>query len=1045
MDRIYIIIWLLVFGKIAHCQLSPLPEYEIFTPDYTNYRAEEAFYSFNLIDYMFSGPFGNLWMSTLHEFKRTNGTQFYSYEQLSGLTKGYKGHIHEGIFWNDSTHYLIDRANNEVNISYKLSFSPTIKLTANDSIQRTDSLLQHYDVEKNGMAYELRKYNVGGYFVRELDAEKGIIRNWNIPWLTKNVSDFATSDGMVWLLLENRQLIGFSRSNKKWDTPEIRYVFDSVVNLFYTDVNDQIWVSKDNAIYRLDYADSGISLNKELDINSCEKVYEDEIGNLIFTDFAYPVDISQAIMYSHTQNRWIDLSDLLRSNNDIHLFAGRDFNSEIYIGCKNALKIVRFTPRKFVRNLVDRSSPGQKWNFIARGMNTIDSMFFVLGSYKGLLVHNLKNGEERLIEFYHPVTNEKLRFDCLRTLEKDHAGNVWFSTCHGIDGEENFLVAYDYLNDSVRYVKMENTLTAMSIDENKYIWFSNKIGEGKWSLSVYDVFLDSIIHKEPLSTRIGQVNHIGFSSGDTAWLSTDNGIFGIHKKTFSIFFLEGSGKAIGTSKIYSSSEFDNKLFLASNSGLYMYDFHNSSFQHLGREEGLPVGNIAGIVREKKNHYWISTFNGLVKLNLKDHLLINYTTKNGLVDNEFNLNSSLKNGNQFCFGYTNGVMEFDLTDSMPDVFGEFKISEFSYFDNKDELVKVGHVVNNKKITIPRDASYFTLLPETRAAFSTDNVYFKLINFTTRDTVISTAKKGFLIADLSSGTYEIGLSAYDRFGHLLKEVKRYKISVKDYFYNTFWFRFLVIFFIILFISGGIYFRLKQIENNKRKAAELQKRMSELELQILQAQLNPHFIFNTVGTIQYYLQSKDIAKADLHLTSFTKLMRMYLDSSKSSYIILDQEINLLTKYIDLEIVGLGGKVEAYFFVDPELDTKNLIIPTMMIQPFVENAINHGLFHKMGKGNLNLRFVKKDKHSIVCEVEDDGIGRKKASQIKNNQPIQHRSRAMQIIEEKLEVLEGLNEFEISIEIIDKFNKNESSGTLVRIDFPIKHSESVEKDSVVS
>lgn len=130
--------------------------------------------------------------------------------------------------------------------------------------------------------------------------------------------------------------------------------------------------------------------------------------------------------------------------------------------------------------------------------------------------------------------------------------------------------------------------------------------------------------------------------------------------------------------------------------------------------------------------------------------------------------------------------------------------------------------------------------------------------------------------------------------------------------------------------------------------------------------------------------------------------------------------------------GRIKSLYEIDPAIDLENTVIPTMMLQPFVENAIQHGLFHKKGNGCIILRFIQVSKDILLCEIEDDGIGRREANYINRQKPQKPTSRALQIINEKLEVLKATQGLDIEIDIIDKYHKGHAKGTLVQIKVPI-------------
>jgi two-component system, LytTR family, sensor kinase len=204
--------------------------------------------------------------------------------------------------------------------------------------------------------------------------------------------------------------------------------------------------------------------------------------------------------------------------------------------------------------------------------------------------------------------------------------------------------------------------------------------------------------------------------------------------------------------------------------------------------------------------------------------------------------------------------------------------------------------------------------------------------------------------------------------------------------------------------------------------------LELSALQSQMNPHFIFNSLGAIQYFIQTHDAEKADDYLSNFAKLMRMILESSKSRYITIEDEIELLTLYLGLEQIRFEDKFTFELTVDEELD-QDFKIPPMIIQPYIENAINHGLVNLKNKmGELKIIVNNLNNNAIEMIVIDNGIGRVEASKLRNKN---HKSRGMQIVNERIESFNESDKFQVTSKIDDLYDENNlAKGTMITLRF---------------
>ncbi|MDX2191278.1 MAG: 7TM diverse intracellular signaling domain-containing protein [Bacteroidota bacterium] len=222
-------------------------------------------------------------------------------------------------------------------------------------------------------------------------------------------------------------------------------------------------------------------------------------------------------------------------------------------------------------------------------------------------------------------------------------------------------------------------------------------------------------------------------------------------------------------------------------------------------------------------------------------------------------------------------------------------------------------------------------------------------------------------------------------------------------------------------------KETKENEFKLIEMNKQMAELKLMALRSVMNPHFVFNALNSIQYFISNNDRKNAIVYLSMFSKLIRGVLNSSIKNTIQLNDEIEILKYYIELEKVRFGDKFEAVFEIDQRIDLEEVEIPSLLIQPYVENAILHGLYNKEGKGTLKIIINQLTEDQIECIIEDDGIGRAEALAIKNKSASSHKSVAMMVTKERLQIINLANE--VSQEIEDLVDSNgKAIGTKVRL-----------------
>lgn len=198
-----------------------------------------------------------------------------------------------------------------------------------------------------------------------------------------------------------------------------------------------------------------------------------------------------------------------------------------------------------------------------------------------------------------------------------------------------------------------------------------------------------------------------------------------------------------------------------------------------------------------------------------------------------------------------------------------------------------------------------------------------------------------------------------------------------------------------------------------------------------MNPHFLFNALNTIQSFIFSEDKHQASAYLSKFSKLARKVLEMSERESITLAEEISALELYLDMETVRFGD-FNYHILTDPGLDRDLVRIPTMIIQPYIENAIKHGLMHKSGKKILTITFTKIEGRMVRIEIRDNGIGRKRSQEINRHRREKHRSFAMNANRQRVDILR-MEDPSINLLYKDLYDTGgQASGTLVQITLPI-------------
>jgi len=237
-------------------------------------------------------------------------------------------------------------------------------------------------------------------------------------------------------------------------------------------------------------------------------------------------------------------------------------------------------------------------------------------------------------------------------------------------------------------------------------------------------------------------------------------------------------------------------------------------------------------------------------------------------------------------------------------------------------------------------------------------------------------------------------------------------------------MVIFVVVLLAAVFLIFR------QKNTIARQQQHL--LKQRLLVSQMNPHFIFNSLTAIQNYIYKQDRLNAGLYLSRFSGLMRMILEFSREDKISLQSETDLLKNYLDLQQIRFESRFVYELTVSEDLDMYRTFIPPMLSQPFIENALEHGLAHKTEKGHLFVRFLKRGEH-LVIEIEDDGVGLEKARELRETLLPGHRSLATTITHERIGGLNKKHGSQIRLDVADTRNEaGEVSGVLVTFTLPL-------------
>lgn len=492
------------------------------------------------------------------------------------------------------------------------------------------------------------------------------------------------------------------------------------------------------------------------------------------------------------------------------------------------------------------------------------------------------------------------------------------------------------------------------------------------------------------------------------------------------------------------------LWIATSSGLVCLDKTSLSSPPViyGKEEGLQFTHLQGLAPDNKGNLWMSSISGLVRYQ-PDGGFTHFSLADGMQSSLFDELAVLSHrDSSLWFGGSNGITIVDPADlEFIETTPKVRITEVRVNDESTEDlfdVKTG-ATNPAQITKLRQGHRFNTLSFLFTALDYSDpgatqLQYYMEGLDRNWVQLEQGEPGFArYPNIPAGNYVFKVRAANSDGRWSEEQSLLRLTVLPPWYETWWFRTLAGLGIAGILFGFYRLRINQIRRKeaflrsesefKQKEAEYKQLVAETETAVLRLQMNPHFIYNSMNSISGYIIEKDIATANDYLSRFAKLMRMILKFGEQPLLTIAKEVELLQLYTATEAMRFENKFETIIEVAPEIDPDEVLIPTMILQPFVENAILHGLRPKKGKGWIKIAFwLKGDK--LFCRVEDNGVGRKVAAQ---NNKGQYESRATTITRRRLQLLENQAPNSTSLQIEDLTNfEQKPTGTRVEIELPL-------------
>lgn len=514
-------------------------------------------------------------------------------------------------------------------------------------------------------------------------------------------------------------------------------------------------------------------------------------------------------------------------------------------------------------------------------------------------------------------------------------------------------------------------------------------------------------------------------SKDNFWLGSSKGIYRFQNGKFSRFQAQDD--------FFSGWSID--LVQAKNGAIWVSTAHGvarirgSRIDKFTPRQGLTCPDIYSLLLDEEDQLWIGHGMGLDKLSTVEFEQNNvakfkhYGLKEGFRGIECNMNVSLLGDDQrLWFGHLEGISIYDPKEDLPKEQPPLlHLSEVLLFNQKVDW-------HRSPFKLPYDQNHVSFDYQGISLSNGSKVRYRYKLEGLEEAWSDPTRKNYTTyTNLEPGNYAFKVQAVNENGIWTPKTVAFNFSILAPFWEKSWFYALSILFLVITAYMLVRFYLQKI----RQEATIQQRILDLKQTALNAQINPHFIFNALNSVQNFIAKNDKKEANLYLSKFGKLIRQILENSRRSLVPLKNELEALQLYLELESARFQKQFIYRIQIDKNVDSIQWQIPPMIIQPFVENAIWHGLMHKKGMREVEICF-KPIKTDLLCIIKDNGIGRAKASALKNANSLQSKSLGISITKERLDLFNRSKGQQYQIKIIDLKKDGKAAGTKVKIRLPI-------------
>jgi len=592
----------------------------------------------------------------------------------------------------------------------------------------------------------------------------------------------------------------------------------------------------------------------------------------------------------------------------------------------------------------------------------------------------------------------------------------------------NYLYYYDYRKQQFTRYKPEgtNNYRALAADKDGNLYLGN---EGLYYYKPASGEIELLWKNKPLYTQFV----IRFDDKGTVWVTMNKS---------ALLRYNPVNKEVKEYKI-ASEEYNVEDICQGENGTYWlallgggvchFNPETGSTEYYTTSRGLSNNTTYSILRDKIGFIWVSTDKGISRINSSTGSVTTFGLNEGLKIIEFNSGASfVGDDGEFFMGGMGGIVSFypERIDAAESEIQRQKvlINEVSISGEKREyrraMNEVDTVVLNKGETnfqVSFSSSDFTASDKTVFRYILSGINSQWIETSYRNRSIN-------YSNLKPGFYRLTLQASDRSGDWSPS-KEMIFRVTPYFYQSKAFLIATPLFFLILVCWTLFLRIR---NMKQREAQIQ---NSLRMQALRGQMNPHFIFNSLNSINYFISNNDQLSANNYIADFSRLIRNTLYNLDKNFVPFENELSTISDYLKMEHLRVGDKFSYEIIRKDSLEESSLEVVPGLIQPFIENAIWHGIMGLENRtGFINISFSEPEEDKMKCIIEDDGLGVRKteASEAKNTV---HKSKGIQIVMERLRIMAEISNRHYDLQIEDLYPGRSERGTRVVIELPVRFS----------